>query len=529
MIKVLIVDDEPFIRQGLQLLIDWESYGFEICGQASNGLQALQIIKTLRPNLVIADIKMPEMNGIELAESVFEQYGDEIKIIILSGFYDFEYAKKAIKYHVNDYILKPIVQTDLIQVLAEFKTKHEQLKEKRQNQVKNNKIILDQHMQAILWGMFEKETIDYVLPFYQKSGKFRYVLIEMDKLKGSLFELYPWARSMVGEHFEIQIMKQCTGEKNAICIIVTDELLQADHSTLDEYINQLFSDLSQREGVAFSIYIGKEVRSLSALHESYQSCRKMKSMLFFTNNRPIYYYEKMDMEIFNIQRSNLEKNVFDNLIKSIEDQRIEVLQTHVEAIFKYFKDERIDPNIIRLNLNYLSYYLLELITSLKGSMDLDLIKSEFLKGNYTTLSMEKNIQNLYAFSLKCVEKLKEQHRLNSMGVLAKIEAYILEHYKENISLKSLGEQFYINSAYLGQIFKKHYNLSFNDYLNQLRIRKAAKLLRRTDKKVYEIAVAVGYRDSDYFISRFEKMMGETPLQYRKKTMPVVSLTHVEKT
>lgn len=216
------------------------------------------------------------------------------------------------------------------------------------------------------------------------------------------------------------------------------------------------------------------------------------------------------------------------MIKSIEDQRIEVLQTHVEAIFKYFKDERIDPNIIRLNLNYLSYYLLELITSLKGSMDLDLIKSEFLKGNYTTLSMEKNIQNLYAFSLKCVEKLKEQHRLNSMGVLAKIEAYILEHYKENISLKSLGEQFYINSAYLGQIFKKHYNLSFNDYLNQLRIRKAAKLLRRTDKKVYEIAVAVGYRDSDYFISRFEKMMGRPPA-ISEKTMPVVSLTHVEKT
>lgn len=94
-----------------------------------------------------------------------------------------------------------------------------------------------------------------------------------------------------------------------------------------------------------------------------------------------------------------------------------------------------------------------------------------------------------------------------MGVLAKIEAFIHEHYRENISLKLLGEQFYMNSAYLGQIFKKHFSISFSDYLNQLRIEEAARLLRRTDQRVYEIATMVGYRDSDYFISRFEKLMG----------------------
>jgi two-component system response regulator YesN len=103
-----------------------------------------------------------------------------------------------------------------------------------------------------------------------------------------------------------------------------------------------------------------------------------------------------------------------------------------------------------------------------------------------------------------------------MGVLAQVEAYITEHYMESISLKLLGEQFYMNSAYLGQIFKKHYAKSFSDYLNEIRIEEASRLLRRTDYRVYEIATMVGYRDSDYFINRFEKIRGETPAQYRKR-------------
>jgi len=515
MIKVLIVDDEPFIRQGLHILIDWEQYGFEICGQASNGLQALQIIEETCPDLIIADIKMPEMDGIELVKSVYKQYGNEIKFVILSGFYEFEYAKQAIKYHVNDYILKPIVQSDLIQVLLEFKKKFDQLEEERKNQEKKNKIILDQHIQAILMGTYEQDNIDYVLPYYQKSRKMRYVLIEMDKLEDCIFELYPWACSIIGGHSEMHIIKQFTQDKEAIGLILTDELLQSNQCSLEEYINELFVVLIQRIGSIFSIYIGKEVKSLPVLHQSYQSCNKMKSLRFFSNSKQIYYYEKMDMELFNTQHGNLEKNLFDALIKAIEYQRTDELRTHAEAIFQYFRDERIEPNIIKINLHYLAFYLLDLITNLNGDMDLNLKELEFLKGNYATLSMEQNISNLCEFSMKCADKVIEQRRLNSMGVLAKIELYIHEHYNENISLKSLGEQFYINNAYLGQIFKRHYKVSFNDYLNQLRIEKAVELLRRTDQKVYEIALAVGYKDPDYFISRFEKAMGETPLQYRK--------------
>lgn len=137
MINVLIVDDEPFIRQGLLLLIDWESYGFQICGQASNGMQALECIRAMQPDLVISDIKMPEIDGLQLAKTLYEQYSGDIKLILLSGFYEFGYAKQAIKYQVDDYILKPIVKTELVQVLEEFRVAfNARTEEKRYQQKK---------------------------------------------------------------------------------------------------------------------------------------------------------------------------------------------------------------------------------------------------------------------------------------------------------------------------------------------------------------------------------------------------------
>ncbi len=106
MIKVMIVDDEPFIRQGIRILINWEQYGFEICGEASNGYEAITLLENEEYDLIITDIRMPQMDGLELIAYTYKNISKEIRFILLSGFYDFEYAKKAIKYEVADYILK---------------------------------------------------------------------------------------------------------------------------------------------------------------------------------------------------------------------------------------------------------------------------------------------------------------------------------------------------------------------------------------------------------------------------------------
>ena len=136
MIKILIVDDEPFIRQGLKILINWEEYGYEIVGEAANGIEAIKVLEEKEIDLIIADIKMPEMNGIELIEYVHDNILSEIKFIMLSGYYEFEYAKKAIKYNVTDYILKPIQKDELIKDRLS-KAKIEMLSESKSTGVLN--------------------------------------------------------------------------------------------------------------------------------------------------------------------------------------------------------------------------------------------------------------------------------------------------------------------------------------------------------------------------------------------------------
>lgn len=534
MINVLIVDDEPFIRQGLVLLIDWNALGFQICGQASNGIQALECMEKVQPDLIISDIKMPEMDGLQLAKVLYEKYDGEMKLVLLSGFYEFKYAKQAIRYKVNDYILKPIVKDELLQVLTTFKKIFRERVEEKRQQEKQEQLVMAQHVQSLLLGTANRDNIASVQSQFGHANKFRCIMIETES--GSEQQQAQWGlqvEAIVNQNARGHGLKSFTGEKNRVLHIITDVLLRREGVMLQQYVAQLYTELNRIEGsmelresseseklrAGFAMYVGKEVSRLEELHESYYSCDKIKSLRFFSAYGPIYYFEQMDTTVFSHQPSGKEKQLFDELIKAIEEYRMEDIRSHAQAIFQFFLEERIEPGIVGIHLHYLAYSLIGLVNTDETydvNPDVEWMQSTFLQENYAMLSMEENIENLFQFSYKCAQKLKEKHKWNAMGVLAQVEAYITEHYMESISLKLLGEQFYMNSAYLGQIFKKHYAKSFSDYLNEIRIEEASRLLRRTDYRVYEIATMVGYRDSDYFINRFEKIRGETPAQYRKR-------------
>lgn len=529
MINVLIVDDEPFIRQGLVLLIDWNALGFKICGQASNGIQALECIEKVQPDLIISDIKMPEMDGLQLAKVLYEKYDDEMKLVLLSGFYEFKYAKQAIRYKVNDYILKPIVKDELLQVLTTFKKTFQERAEEKRRQEKQEQLVMAQHVQSLLLGTANRDNLLSVQSKFGQASKFRCIMIETES--GSQEQQAQWClqvEALVNQNTRGHGLKSFTGEINRVLHIISDVLLRREALSLQQYVAQLYAELNrismksrvpEKSRLGVAMYVGKEVSRLEELHESYYSCDKIKSLRFFSAYGPIYYFEQMDTTVFSHQPSGREKQLFDALIKAIEEYRTEDIRSHAQAIFQFFLEERIEPSIVGIHLHYLAYSLLGLVNT-DGTYDLNAdvewMQSTFLQENYAMLSIAENIENLFQFSYKCAEKLKEQQKWNAMGVLAQVEAYITEHYMESISLKLLGEQFYMNSAYLGQIFKKHYAKSFSDYLNEIRIEEASRLLRRTDYRVYEIATMVGYRDSDYFINRFEKIRGETPAQYRKR-------------
>lgn len=180
MIKVMIADDEPFIRQGLKILINWEQYGFTVCAEASNGKEALELMDSMSIDLIITDIKMPNMSGIELIEYTWDHISKQIRFIILSGFYEFEYARKAIKYGVVDYVLKPVQKEELIRALENYKEQHYKRIADRKKLENSDKLEFDRCLSYLISDKYDKDNLDYVKSFTSDYSDIRYISIEYD-------------------------------------------------------------------------------------------------------------------------------------------------------------------------------------------------------------------------------------------------------------------------------------------------------------------------------------------------------------
>ncbi|WP_234124672.1 response regulator transcription factor [Clostridium hydrogenum] len=527
MIKILIVDDEPFIRQGLKILINWEQYGYKIVAEAANGIEAIKEIEKKEIDLIIVDIKMPEMNGIELIEYVRANIPKRLKFIVLSGYYEFEYAKKAIKYNVTDYILKPIQKDELVKVLNSFR--EEYLKQENSETIQRikDKVVYDTYLNEIIYGKCNKVNLQYVNNCQSFSGELRYIIIEIryyddncsnisedEKIEGKQ-RIYEKIIGWLGENYYNVIID---GSKCADCYeigFIYDKRLSKEQG-IDEkrYIEKLKMVMKRNEKYDIYMYIGQKVSSIKELSVSCKTATVAKLFSNYSNENNVAYYDEIIGEKgFNY---NVEKQYMDKLIHEIEEDNEEEIIKCVDKIYNSFKEQNIDLEIIKLNINYLLFNIINIAKELESEVNHEEVMQYFSSISFEQMISRGSIDHFKRFSLEFAEYLKHLRQNSAKGILNKIDREIAEHYKEKLSLKYLSEKYYINSAYLGQIFKKHYKVSFNEYLNAYRIEKAAQLLKRGDDKIYKIAEKVGFNNTDYFINKFVKLKEKTPLQYRKQ-------------
>lgn len=522
MINILIVDDEPFIRQGLQILIDWEEHGFCISKEASNGKEAIELMKDNHFDLIITDIKMPEMNGIELIEYTFNNISKEIHFILLSGYYEFEFAKKAIKYEVVDYILKPIQKDELIHSLEDFRLQYNKKKEENLKKDYANKLVFDSYINQLLNGKADEEGLAYVNKYLMDNTNIRYIIIEAfesDELSeydsNTTNLLYEALKEILGEHYYHAIYEG-KEEQYLIGFIYTKKFADLAGVSEKEYISKLFDEISKLVAKRLILYIGQRVEDISMLSESYKSATIARGLKQVSKVNPIAYYEDMTKEQLSNHNCIIDKDILDNLIKAIEEYDTNIIDEKIEIVYNYLKELVAEPDIINMNMNYLLYNMINLAKELKADVDEEEVFHMIFDNGYKPMSVRGSIKHFKKYILEFSIYLKQLRQYAFGGVLTQIDKEIEEHYMDNLSLKDLSKKYYINSAYLGQIFKKQYGISFKDYLNNYRIERAAELLIRVDVKIYEIAEAVGFNSTDYFISKFVEVKGITPLQYRKQ-------------
>jgi two-component system response regulator YesN len=527
LLRILLVDDEPFIRKGLAALIDWEAEGYCIANEAENGAAAIQLLKEEKYDLIISDIKMPEIDGIDLMKYVKTNKLSTAKFIFLSGYYEFQYAKAAIQYDCCDYILKPVQKEELLTTLRKIIEEHRQESGIVHNKRVCEKAYLDRNLMSLLWGKFDDENLQYVQENLQLSEEVTYVCVEI-LLKDEKFMALPEAKKREQQRklyrnaglllkkqsdhviFDVTKYAQSYDIGLIFCTCMAGERNMSEEDWFDWFLNCL----SQRMEYKIAAYVGSKVKGIAMISDSYREATVTRSFCLFQrqDDKQMYTADKNHIP----SQDNYFRKELDHLIHVIEIGDKKLIEQNVKEFYNRMMDNGTDSELIGLNIHYFLYRLLGLAYEQEPDINQEEVMHYIRDAAFSLGIMAENEAKFRQFSLAYADYLMQLRQSNVKGVIRQIEEEIEENYADNISLKSLSEKYYINCAYLGQVFKRHYKTSFKDYLNGVRVRKAAEILLRSDEKVYEVAEKVGYKNLEYFVMKFQNAYGVTPARFRKK-------------
>lgn len=498
----MIVDDEPMTRKGLETLIDWELYGFEVVQTAASGKEALEKYDHITLDLMIVDIRMPKMSGLELIERIREM-DRSIYFLILSGYAEFEYAKKAMTHNVEGYMLKPVDEDELIDYL-------ENIKKKLGKRVKENEENKDQILHATFTGTLTKE----VQGFFQHHldwGHYQILLIKhFDQNNFNIMR----QRQDLQRIFEGNNRGQVFMIESYIGILLNDVYEnENDYKRIYRYLQKTFNG----EQISFTAAIAQPVKYIEDLSISYKLVSTLIKNQFFYDEE--YLLHENSVLFLQAKSDNFEHEEKFQLISIVEKLYYAIEIGNKQAI------ERICMEIgsYMVHRNYTEQLIKEkyvqIISALLNKLlyeyqDMQTVISDALSRVFE-IEKQTNIKNLLSYIYSLLGKVIETMDVNNSDVLVKRMIGLIErNYHESIKLTTLAEVLNYNSAYLGTLFKDFTGEYFNTYLDKIRIENGKRLLLE-GHKVYEVAEKVGYSNVDYFHSKFRNYEGVSPSIYRK--------------
>ncbi len=501
MLKVIIIDDEPNVRQGLKLILPWEENGFTICDEAGDPDEGLKKIINIKPDIVLMDIKMSGKLGTEVIKEAIAA-GYKGKFIVISGYSNFEYAKDAIKYGVKSYILKPIDEDELLEVLLNLKKEINSSKQFESNikiieEVKLQKLILD--------GEGEGEGLENV---YLGSKSFQVALIYTEKYSVKEGEILK---------FENVIKKELSIHKDKLKVLTLNNYVGILFNDFKhERIIKMFENLKNKIGKEISegvfIAIGEEVNSLNLINKSYKTAEAIMNNKFLYLDQGMMCYENINDNAS--ENTTLNDLDYGEIASYVEVNDIERLKKSI-----YNMEDNMRKNVY--SENEIKIKVIKLFLQLKDKLSNDYELDE--KNLHSDEQFMKEVHSktsLKAVTLYLIKRFSEISILigykASDSIVKRLISYININYYKNLRLETLAELFSYNSAYLGKLFKSEVGENFNTYLDKVRIEKAKILLADEKLKVYKVCEKVGYNNLDYFYSKFKKYVGVSPLNYKKQ-------------
>ena len=532
MLKIFLVEDEIIVREGIKNNINWQENGYFFCGEASDGELAFPMIQKLKPDIVITDIRMPFIDGLQLSRLIRLEM-PWIKIIILSGYGEFEYAKQAIDIGITKYLLKPINGTELLSCmklvgediyneqrekanLDKFKRDMKEYELDERRRLFNDMVSNEQPLAQILVRgnelNLELSAMAYNIILFTMinvhNEKIQYDNCIM-KARWELEELFGSQEDIIKFDFLIEGM----------ALLIKGESIGDIHEKQDKYINQI-KDIMATYPIHYFGGIGVPVTRLGELSCSYHEASRAFAYRYIWSSSEI-----LDSNL--LINDGVSMNDFDTTgIVSLDKKKVEeFLKSGTKEEIDYFVDEYLKciGTVVKNSLLFRHYIVMDMTYIASGIMnelgcDNDIgnkylnNKEQFQRLLSSFLHTKNYIKNIFGSAIDLRDDIISK---DEKLMINKAKAYINDNYfNDEISLNQVAASVYISPNHFSAIFKKKTGETFIKYLTDLRMNKAKELLRCTDMRTSEVGFAVGYKDPQYFSFLFKKTQNCTPKQYR---------------
>ena len=543
MLKIFLAEDEVVVRETIKRMIPWEELGFELVGEAADGEMALPLLLRQQPDLLITDIKMPFMDGLTLARLAKKEIPG-LKVVILSGYDDFNYAKQAIGIGVEDYLLKPITKNALIERLSEIRSRYEHEKtqkeyyEKFQREMQAyEKNSSRDFFEALVGGSMD------MMEVYKRAEKlgldivaeaYNVLIFTMncdEDFSGQRDEYSSW------EAESLELLENFfAGHSSAMLfrsnIFSYGVLLKGQRETIEENtracVDEIRKILSRQDGRReWFLAVGQSVERLSQIQKSYHTASRAFSQRYLYDENILYYDEMETIEhpggqaetednayLQKVDVNALNPAILQKFLSNgLQEETENFVKDYFYAIGQEPMESLVFRNYVILNVRF------SVISFIKG-LGCDTNEMESADTEEVLAESGKNMESAIAYAKKMISQAIEIRDQNSgnknRSILKTAVDFIDSHYMdEEISLNTVANVANVSSNHFSALFSQNMGQTFIEYLTSLRMNKAKELLRCTGMRSSEIAGEIGYKDAHYFSYLFKKTQGMTPSDYRK--------------
>ena len=499
--RILIVDDEYIMRQGIRYMIAWEEQGFQVVGEASNGKEALELMETLKPHIVFCDIAMPVMDGLDFMRVVHRKY-PEVLVLILSGYDKFEYVRQALLNGAVDYVLKPTLNPEELSKILNRVVSQIPGQKLKQKTVSSPDDLLERYLNG-----YDQELNDQAFNAYFPHSCYRLMGLPMrfqnpgrQDFSQVIFEK---AEQYLKEHVPGSYLKFLQNHE-VLCVVFNYPV--KDEERLIEMIHDMLCQLSVIYERTFAV-LGETHRKLTDLKAEFENPLFLEAEAFYHKGIQIYPLKEYD----GVEKS-LHKFDFRRFSAAVSNHKyVEAVEMFREYIWRAVQCQLPEFKLKNQAKN--------LLYNLVGSVDSKIQRLEQIRFEYFAKIDEavyaedflETFQALLDELLECLEESMESQDMKIQGMLD----YIAEHYRDDLDLTNLAEVFNFNYSYLSSYFNTKMGEGFSEYLNRIRIGHACQYLEKGESSIASISALVGYSDQSYFCRVFKKITGVTPSAYRR--------------